>query len=255
MERDLRRVADWISSNGLRMNVAKTQLMVLSRKGRRDEANSVQVKVGNDELKKDCARYLGMEIDRDLTWKAHIERMHRQCMGKLAVIRRVGSYLPCHIRKLLYQSFVLSHLDYCSVVWNNCGATLTGRVERIQNYALRMILCKPPPTSSELLRQILGWTTLKARGHNAMLCQVHRCCTNQAPPNLCSKFTPNSDLNYIRTRGSNKLYLPRPQTNFYHSSFEFQGAMHFNNLPENIRVIKGCKQFKAALLEYNNNIS
>ena len=72
---------------------------------------------------------------------------------------------------------------------------------------------------------------------------------------LYSKFTPNSDLNYIRTRGSNKLHLPRPQTNFYHSSFEFQGAMHFNNLPENIRVIKGCKQFKAALLEYNNNIS
>ena len=59
MESDLRRVADWINSNGLRMNVAKTQLMVLSRKGRRDEANSVQVKVGNDELKKkDCVRYL-----------------------------------------------------------------------------------------------------------------------------------------------------------------------------------------------------
>ena len=66
-----------------------------------------------------------------------------------------------------------------------------------------MILCKPPLTSSELLRQILGWTTLKARWHNAMLCQVHRCCTNQAPPYLCLKFAPNSDWNYIRTRGSN----------------------------------------------------
>ena len=67
------------------------------------------MKVGNDELKKkDCVRYLGVEIDRDLTWKAYIERMHRQCMGKLAVIRRVGSYLPCSIRKLLYQSFVYS---------------------------------------------------------------------------------------------------------------------------------------------------
>ena len=76
MEGDLGRVADWISSNGLRMNVAKTQLMALSWRGRRDEANSIQVKVGNDELKKkDCVRYLGVEIDRDLTWKAHIERM------------------------------------------------------------------------------------------------------------------------------------------------------------------------------------
>ena len=120
--------------------------------------------------------------------------------------------------KLLYRSFVLPHLDYCSVVWNNCGATLTGHMERMQNYALRVILRKPPLTSSELLRRTLGWTTLKARWHNAMLCQVHRCCTNQAPPYLCSKFALNLNLNYVRTRGSNKPHLPRTQTNFYHSS-------------------------------------
>ena len=74
MERDL---GDWINTNGLRMNVPKTQLMVLSRRGMRDEADSVQVKVGDDELRKQgCVRYLGVDIDRDLTWKAHIERMH-----------------------------------------------------------------------------------------------------------------------------------------------------------------------------------
>ena len=185
-----------------------------------------------------------MDIDRDLTWKVHIERMYSQCMGKMAVIRRAGSYLPCHIRKLLYQAFVLLHLDYCSVVWNGCGTTLTKRMERIQNYALRAILRKPPLTSSELLRHTLGWTTLKTRRHNALLCQVHRCYTNQAPPCLCSKFTANSNLNYARTRGSNKLLLPRPRTNFYHSSFEFQGALHFNQLPENIRGLKERKLFK-----------
>ena len=53
--RDLGRVADWINTNGLRMNVAKTQLMALSRRGMCDEADSVQVKVGDDELRKqDC---------------------------------------------------------------------------------------------------------------------------------------------------------------------------------------------------------
>jgi len=41
VERDLGRVADWINTNGLRMNVAKTQLMVLSRRGMCDEADSV----------------------------------------------------------------------------------------------------------------------------------------------------------------------------------------------------------------------
>ena len=86
VESDLRRAADWISSNGRRMNVAKTQLMVFSRRGRRDEANSVQVKVGNNELKIACMRYIGVEIDNELTWKAHIERMHAS-----AVHGQVGS--------------------------------------------------------------------------------------------------------------------------------------------------------------------
>ena len=160
--------------------------------------------------------------------------------------------MPCHIRKLLYQAFILPHLDYFSVVWNGCGATLSKRVERIQNYALRVILRKPPLTSSELLRQTLEWTTLKIRRHNAMVCQVDRCCIRQAPTYFCSKFTTNSDLNYARTRGSDKLHLPRPRTNFFHSSFEFQGGVHFNKLSENIRVLKDCKLFKTALHKYNN---
>ena len=100
----LGRVADWISSNGLRMNVAKTQLMVLSRRGRRDEANSIQVKVVNDEMKKkDCVRYLDVEIDRDLTWKAHIERMRRQC-------RQVGSNKKGWLLPAISGSCCTSHL-------------------------------------------------------------------------------------------------------------------------------------------------
>ncbi len=50
VEKDLGRVAHWIHSNRLRLNVAKTQLMVLSRRGRREEADSVRVKVGEVEL-------------------------------------------------------------------------------------------------------------------------------------------------------------------------------------------------------------
>ena len=172
-------------------------------------------------------------------------------MGKLAVIRRARSYLPCHIRKLLYQSSVLPHLDYCSVVWNSCGATLAKSIERVQNYALRMILQKPPLTSSESLRQTLVWTTLETRRQNALLCQVHRCITNQAPSFLCSNFTSDSSLHYAETRGSTKLHLPHPRTKFWHASFEFQGAKTFNKLPKTIRELKERKLFRDAVLRHS----
>ena len=173
-------------------------------------------------------------------------------MGKLAAIGRARPYLPCHIRKLLYQSFVLPQFDYFSVVWSSSGATLTKSIKREQNYAHGLILHKPPLTSSESLRQTPGWTALEARRQNALLCQVHCCITNQAPSYLCFTFTSNSSLHYAEARDSAKLHLPHLRTKFYHTSFEFQGAKTFKNLPKTIRELKERKLFRDAVLRHSS---
>ena len=164
---------------------------------------------------------------------------------QLAAIRRAGSYLPCHIRKLLYQSFILPHLEYCSVAWHYCGAMLTSRIERVQNYSMRVILRKPPGTRSQPLRQYLGWNTLEQRRHNAMLSQVHRCLLNIAPKYMCSKFTKNSvrNLNYPSTRGADNLHLKRPLTNSYRTCY--------NSLPGSTRAVKSLGEFKFVLIIIN----
>ena len=118
-------------------------------------------------------------------------------------------------------------------LWN----CLNNKIERIQNYALRVILRKPPLTSSSDLRQTLGWMTLKSRRKNTMLCQVHHCMKKQAPTYLSSKFITNSTPNHISTRGSSKIHLKRPLTNLYRSTFEFMGAQVYNTLPNSIRNI------------------
>ena len=171
-------------------------------------------------------------------------------MAKLAVIRRASHYLPQNVRRLLYQAFVLPHVDYCSIVWNHCGVMLRDNVERIQKYALRIIHRKPPRASSEPLLRTLGWTTLEKRRHKALICLVHRCLSNKTPSFLCSKFRPNAALGYIRTRGANKLHLPRPKTEYFQSTFTFQGALLYNQLPETIRRLKQVKSFKAALHDH-----
>ena len=180
LEGDLERISSWIAANGLTMNVAKTQLMTMCRQGRHEEAE--KVKVGGVELPKlDALKYLGVIVDRELNWKQHIDGVCKKSLACLAPIGRAGIYLFCRTKKMLYSSLVLPYLDYCSVVWNSCGVGQSDRIERVQNYVMRMILRKPPHTSSDSLRQVLGWTALKARRHNAMLSQVHRCAKGQAP--------------------------------------------------------------------------
>ena len=70
LEEDLGRVAKWIVANGLKMNVAKTQLMVLSKKSDKRRANDVVVRSGEQALtKQETVKYLGVQIDRDLNWQ------------------------------------------------------------------------------------------------------------------------------------------------------------------------------------------
>ena len=160
--------------------------------------------------------------------------VRQKCLAKIAMVRRAGAYLPYDGRKMLYQSFVLPHLDYCSIIWHTCGATLTNRIERVQNYALRMIFQKPPRTSSAELQTKLNMTTLEHRRRNNMICQVHRCLLNQAPSYPSSKFGTNSSFGCISICESSKIRLKRPVLEFYRSSFEFHGAKLYNDLPESI---------------------
>ena len=104
--------------------------MVLCGKSRQKSAQSVRVRISNRELpKQESVKYLGVTTDKNLKWKMHIDGIRQKCLAKIAMIRRAGAYLPHDVRKMLYQSFVLPHLDYCSTVWHTCGATLTNRIE------------------------------------------------------------------------------------------------------------------------------
>ena len=245
---DLQRVAAWIGSNGLKMNITKTQAMVLSRKRRRSQEEAVRICLDGQPISKQKeVNYLGVVMDQNLSWVQHVEKVRRRSLAGLATIRRASAYLPSSTRRLLYNALVLPHLDYCSTVWHSCSKASSDRVERVQNYAMRIILKKPPRTSSEALCNDLGWTTLHVRRHKAMLYQVHRCLHKRAPTYLCNKFFTNAEFGYQRTRGGNKLHLLQPNTNYYKTTFEFQGAKSFNSLPSRIRSLSSAVTFKSSL--------
>ena len=140
LEEDLCDIQSWIDENKLRLNVAKTQLMVLYRKGMRQFAQRVSViHHGVHIAQQKWVKYLGMVIDENLNWDKHITKV--KCFANLALIRRAGSYLPTTVKKCLYNALVLPHFDYCSV---NCLELLQSRSFDMSaesaNLAARIIL-------------------------------------------------------------------------------------------------------------------
>ena len=161
LTRNVEVVARWVEENRLRLNVKKTQMLLLSRRGRRRELDSVKVMLPGQPLTR-CGKVkcLGVWIDDCLTWRDHIADVRRKCFGALSKIQWLRDVLPVDTKKKLYDTFVLRHLDYCCVLWHECSKELQCRVDRIQNYRKRLILSKPSRTPSEGLRQELKWTHL-----------------------------------------------------------------------------------------------
>ena len=245
LNHDLSLIFQWVTSNGFKVNVSKSQLLLLARRHRRNELSSIQIFLaGNLIQPKSCVKYLGILVDSDLAWTEHIHSLRKKCLAVLSVIRRISIYMPTTLLKTLYKAFVLPCLTYCCCVWHFCSGTVSDHLQRVQNYAMRVVLKKPPRTSSCTCLRSLGWQTLYQHRCLLLLCQVKRCLLKISPSYLTSLFMTNEQFGYTSTRGRDKIHMLRPRTEFGRHTFSFRGAQLYNILPSTARQIKTLPAFK-----------
>ena len=153
-------------------------MLLLSRRRRLQELEQVDVRMGGTKVARSKkVKYLGVWIDDGLTWQDQVEAVRRKCSAGLAKLKRLRNVLPSS-RKKIFCALVQPHLDYCSIVWQECSLELKLRLDRIHNYGMRLILSQPPRTRSEGLRKTLNWST---RREIFRMVLVHRCLRKQAP--------------------------------------------------------------------------
>ncbi len=61
--------------------------------------------------------FLGLTLDEHLDWKCHINKLSNnisQCMGILNILKW---FLPIQTKALIYNSLVLSHLNFVILLW------------------------------------------------------------------------------------------------------------------------------------------
>ena len=84
-------------------------------------------------------KFLGVIIDENLSWDAHLKDVKRKLNYATATLNRIKSYVPVHMHKDLYYTLFESHLSYCISVW---GATPQNKISAIfttQKQCIRII--------------------------------------------------------------------------------------------------------------------
>ena len=80
--------------NGLKINVSKTNLP--GRKSQQTNAMCIH-KNGREICQQDEVKYLGVTVDRNLSWKSHVQNLRRKCFAGLVFLHK---HLPIRTRKL-----------------------------------------------------------------------------------------------------------------------------------------------------------
>src|SRR6218665_402902 len=111
-------LADWMSSNQLRLNAQKTKFIWL---GNRQQLAKISLDALSAEFPtmsfSQVVRDLGALLDSELTFSHHTDQVRCSCYYQLRQLRVTARSLTCNDAVSLAHAFVFSRLDYCSSIF------------------------------------------------------------------------------------------------------------------------------------------
>jgi len=245
---EIKHIDLWLKANKLSLNVAKTELMIISSRQKLQSLNDYTININVDGVQinqTNCSKSLGITIDENLSWKAHIHEISTKVSSGIGAIRRVRPFVSMHTAIKIYKNLIEPHFDYSSVIWDGLSQQPNDKLQNLQNRAVRVITKSSFDTSSRYLLNSLGWDNLSIR-RTKQKANLTKCTNNLAPAYLCNLFAPRIS-NYDLRDAKGKLLFPKPRTDYLKRSCSYSGALLWNNLPEEVRTANSLDLFKRSI--------
>ena len=138
--------------------------------------------MGNAQIPfKQSVKILGFTLDCHLTMNAHVSIIARTCYFELRRLASIRRFLTRTATATLVSAFVLSRIDYCSSLLFGSTHDVTSHLQRIQNYAARVILRLPKSSSVTAHLHSLHWLPVNVRSTYKIACLCYHCNNNTAP--------------------------------------------------------------------------
>ena len=251
---DIDNVNNWCRENGMIINENKSKCMVIGTSQRiaRLPSRTLSIDVNGTALDDvDNKKLLGVHIDPHLNFNKHVDYVCRSITSKIALLKRIKRFLPLNYRKLYYNAYIQPCIDYCLTIWGNTAKTNLERIHKLQKCAARVILDAPPDCPSLPLFHELGWLNVfeRVEFNKAVLCYkiIHGMC----PEYLSEMFTFQTCSSYgLRSSAHQKICIPKHKNELFKRTFQYSGAIIWNNIPLNIRSASTIQTFKNKLTKH-----
>jgi hypothetical protein len=218
---------EWFEANRLRLNVAKTEIMLFS-------LNSAEAKTVN---------FLGFYLESGLKWYSHSQAVCRKLARVLYAIRKLKPIVTLEVLRVVYFALFQSHINYGVQFWGNSPAAK--EVFILQKRAVRTMLGKD---NREHCRPL--FKDLKVMTVYDMFIYKVLCYTKVNLP----LYKQHNEVHHHNTRNKEKIVIPLSRLRFTDKFLKTEGKILFNKLPReahDIPLLKFKNKIKKWMLEHN----
>ena len=134
---ELNKIADWLAVNKLSLNVQIIKFMIFHYRQRILTENDIPYLMINNTLIEQVTEFnfLGLTVNEFMNWNSHTQKIANKISRTLGVMNRLKRYLPIPAMKLMYDSLILSHLQFGITNWG----FEWDRISKLQKRALRIM--------------------------------------------------------------------------------------------------------------------
>ncbi len=182
-------------------------------------------------------KFLGIHLDRGLTWDCHIDHVCSKLSSGLYVLRKLSEYCPTQVLITAYYGVIYPHLSYGLALWGGCANVNFSRIFILQKKAVRTIAKLHRRESCRQAFKNLKLLTLPC------LYILQTCLFFMSKCDLVR----GSDFHSYATRGRENYRTGRHRTVAYERLPTQKGVHFVNRLPNQIKNAPMPKALKARL--------
>ena len=248
VNKELKEICNWFKANKLSLNAKKTNLMFLGTrfqtKNIRDDCN---VYLDGCRLTRVTeAKFLGITIDENLTWKRQIDNVCKSCARSIGVLNKVKVFLPQQTLYKLYCTLILPYLNYGLLLWGDASKLYLNKVFKLQKRALRVISNSSYLASSEPLFKKFKVLNIFNMYKKETAIFMYKYKNNMLPSSFDGLFVDHKSNHNYNTRNNDDF-----QVHMYRiENILNTGPKIWNNLPKHVKCSKTISQFKRNVLLY-----